>query len=150
VLALWVVLLVGATPEEDKPAARAPHGFAIRLSAGAFLGSGWATESYRDQLSQLQRQGFTFWQKGTEPEAGLLARTLPVAGPLLTLDYGGKLADSERAELLLTSALQGVGLALFSYQAYMRNEPPEPPVALELSISPLVAGRLGLCLTLLF
>ena len=145
-----VLLLASAEEPEDKPAARVPRGFTLRLDAGGFLGAGWGTQIYRDQVNQLKQQGLTFWAQGTEPDSQLVVRSLPIAGPLVTLEYGGVLARSESAELVLTSALQAVGLAMLAYQAYMSNEPPEPPAALELSISPLVAGHLGLSLTLLF
>lgn len=145
-----LLLLAGTDESSEKPPPRIPRGFALRLDAGGFLGAGWGTQRYRDQVAQLRTQGFTFWAQGTEPDSGLVIRTLPIAGPLVTLEYGGTLARSEAVELVLITVFQAVGLALLTYQAYMRNEPPEPPAALELSISPLVAGHLGLCLTLLF
>ena len=145
-----ITLLLLVADEAEKPAARPPRGFTLRLDAGGFLGAGWGTQSYRDQVTKLERQGLEFWGQGTEPDSALVARSLPIAGPLLTLQYGGALAYSERTELILTSGLQAIGLALLTYQAYLRNDPPEPPVALVLSISPLVAGHLGLSLTLLF
>ena len=148
--ALALVLLLASDAPEEKPPARIPRGFVLRLDAGGFLGAGWGTQIYRNQVTQLQQQGLSFWAQGTEPDSGLVFRSLPVAGPLVTLEYGGTLARAEAAELVLTSVLQAVGLAMLTYQAYMLNEPPEPPAAFELSISPLVAGHLGLSLTLLF
>jgi hypothetical protein len=148
--ALAVLLLLASDAADEKPPARIPRGFSLRLDAGGFLGAGWGTQIYRDQINQLKDQGITFWAQGTEPDSQLVVRSLPIAGPLVTLEYGGKLARAEAAELVLTSALQAVGLAMLTYQAFMINEPSEPPAALELSISPLVAGHLGLSLSLLW
>ncbi len=136
------------TPE--RPSARVPRGFVLRLDAGSFLGAGWGTQIYRDQVNQLKQQGLVFWAQGTEPDSRLVAKSLPIAGPLVTLEYGGSVARAEAAELVLTSALQAVGLAMLAYQAYNLDAPAEPPAAFELSLSPLVAGHLGLSLTLLF
>jgi hypothetical protein len=134
----------------EKPAARVPRGFVLRLDAGGFLGAGWGTQIYRTQVMELKNQGITFWAQGTEPDSQLVVRSLPIAGPLVTLEYGGALARAEAAELVLTSALQAVGLAMLTYQAYTIGDPDEPPAAFELSLSPLVAGHLGISLTLLF
>ena len=124
----------------------------VRLDAGGFLGAGWGVRSYRIQLETLSQQGSSFVDdRNQQLDSWLFVRTtLPVAGPLLTLEYGGELARREAFELILTSGLQAVGLAALTYRAYFSHEAAGPPAYVEMSLSPLAAGRLGISMTLLW
>ncbi len=154
---LTAALLLGAPL--DAPREVAP-GFSWRLSAGGFLGSVWAAPSFRDNVEKLKTEQLDTWRNGVQVfDSAYLVYATPVLGPWLTLIRGGQQARDDMWMLITSGVLQGVGITTLAYRAFAQRSVPPPPAVsrdyakpqsegLVLDISPYVAGRLGLSLTL--
>jgi hypothetical protein len=81
-----------------------------------------------------------------------LVYATPVLGPWLTLIRGGEQARDDMWMLITSGVLQGVGITTLAYRAFAQRPAPVQSApqseGLVLDISPYVAGRLGLSLTL--
>jgi len=155
--ALTTAMLLGAPL--DAPRKLFP-GFSWRLSAGGFLGSVWAAPSYRDKVERFKTEQMEDWRNGVQVfDSAYLVYGTPVLGPWLTLIRGGQQAREDMWMLITSGILQGVGITTLAYRALTPGSPPPPPAVskehgraqdegLMLDISPYVAGRLGLSLTL--
>jgi hypothetical protein len=147
---LTISLMLGGTPI-DAPRRISP-GFSWRLSVGSFLGSVWAAPSFRDKVEKLKAEQLEDLQThGSVFDSQYLVYAAPVLGPWLTLIRGGQQAREDMWMLITSGVLQGIGITTLAYRALTPGTAPPPSASSEgvvLDISPYVAGRLGLALTL--
>lgn len=149
VLALIASLMLS---QSDAPRQTGPR-LTWRLSVGSFLGSVWAAPSYRANVERLKDEqlGAPIGQQSVF-DSQYLVYGAPVLGPWLTLIRGGQQAREDMWMLITSGILQGVGITTIAYRALTHGVAPpadaKAPQGLVLDVSPYVAGRLGLSLTL--
>lgn len=158
VLALLASLLLSEAPV-DAPRRTGTH-LSWRLSVGSFLGSVWAAPSFRQNVERLKDEQLSGPMGQTSVfDSQYLVYAAPVFGPWLTLIRGGTQAREDMWMLISSGILQGIGITTLTYRALTNRSAPMPSVAsreearddrthLVIDISPYVAGRLGICLTL--
>ncbi|MBL8951616.1 MAG: hypothetical protein JNK82_12615 [Myxococcaceae bacterium] len=124
--------------------------FSWRLSVGSFIGSAWAAPSFRQNVERLQTEQLATWRTGVQVfDSPYLVYATPVLGPWLTLIRGGEQARDDMWLLLTSGVLQGIGITALAYRVIVGGESSDSKNdGLVLDISPYVAGRLGLSLTL--
>ena len=151
-LPVLAALALSASPG-DVPN-RAEARFTWRLSVGSFLGSVWAAPSFRDNVERFkveQLEGLRAGGTGAVFDSQYLIYTAPVLGPWLTLIRGGQQAREDMWMLVTSGVLQAVGITALTWRVL--NLPAGSSAGtgsegLVLDVSPYVAGRLGLALTL--
>lgn len=151
---LTASLLLAGTPI-DAPRRVSP-GFTWRLSIGSFLGSVWAAPSFRDKVDLFKSEQISGLKTGDAVgsvfDSQYLVYAAPVLGPWLTLIRGGTQAREDMWMLISSGILQGVGITALTYRALTNRvapvQPTSAPEGIVLDISPYVAGRLGISLTL--
>ena len=148
ILTLLTLATLTAAPV-DAPRPSGP-GFSWRLSVGSFIGSAWAAPSFRQNVERLQTEQLSTWRNGVQVfDSPYLVYAAPVLGPWLTLIRGGEQARDDMWMLISSGVLQGVGITALAYRMFGGGTSKDAqPEGLVLDISPYVAGRLGLSLTL--
>jgi hypothetical protein len=152
---LLTTSLVLSQPNVDAPK-RSGITFTWRLSVGSFLGSVWAAPSFRDKVEAFKDEQL-LWRENHNSvfDSQYLLYAAPVLGPWMTLARGGQQAQQDMWLLVTTGVLQGVGITALTYRLLTQRAAPAPGMpgtasdeGLVLDISPYVAGRLGIALTL--
>jgi hypothetical protein len=153
VFALILSTLLAAEAPIDAPR-RSGTKLTWRLSVGSFLGSVWAAPSFRRNVEAFKDEQMDWMEDhGSVFDSSYLVYAAPVLGPWLTLIRGGTQAREDMWMLITSGVLQGIGITTLTYRALTQRSAPVSKDAshddgLVLDISPYVAGRLGISLTL--
>ena len=161
VFALITSLMLSQVADEDDAPRRSSPKLVWRLSVGSFLGSVWAAPSFRRNVEAFQSEQLSGPMGQTSVfDSQYLVYAAPVLGPWLTLIRGGQQAREDMWMLITSGILQGVGITTVAYRALTQRPAPLRAASaskdasarddqqLVLDISPYVAGRLGLSVTL--
>jgi hypothetical protein len=149
--ALLSIAVLASQPAPDAPRRTR---LTVRLSVGGFLGSVWAAPSYRASVDRITDQAVSdLYTHASLFDAQNLWQAAPVIGPWLVLAQGGYQAQQDMPLLVLSGLLQAIGLSTLTYRLVterpaqvQKSAPADDGPSLE--ISPVVANRLGLALTL--
>jgi hypothetical protein len=159
VVALLLTSLLLCEVPLDAPRRAGPK-LTWRLSIGSFLGSVWAAPSFREKVEAFKGEQLNWLENHNSVfDSQYLVYAAPVLGPWMTLIRGGTQARDDMWMLVTSGILQGVGITTLAYRMFTQRVAPLPGAAssqslpasdegLVLDISPYVAGRLGLSITL--
>lgn len=132
-----------ARPEPVRPRAKVT----FKLSAGSFIGSVWASPSYRSNLDRLTTDTLA----GESPfDSKYLVYSTPVLGPWVTVARGGYQQNNDMLLLVTSGMLQAIGISALTYElvSHANGTAKSEDEGVQLSISPYVVGRLGIALTI--
>jgi len=125
----------------------------VRLSVGSFIGAAMVSPTYRAGLDRLETEAAADLRNHNSLfDSQNIWQSAPVIGPWLIVAQGGYQANQDMWLLLLSGALQAVGLTTLTYRLLTERPAPvdKPKVeeGLSLDIAPVVNNRLGISLTL--
>lgn len=148
---LLMSLLLSEAPI-DAPKRTGPK-LTWKLSIGSFLGSVWAAPAFREVVNAFKEEQILGLESHNSVfDSQYLIYAAPVLGPWMTLARGGQQAQQDMWLLITTGVLQGIGLSTLTYRMLTRRNAPAQQApheaGLVLDISPYVAGRLGLSISL--
>ncbi|MBK7857423.1 MAG: hypothetical protein IPJ65_02120 [Archangiaceae bacterium] len=148
---LLVSLLLCEAPV-DAPRRTAPK-LSWRLSVGSFLGSVWAAPSFRQNVEAFKTEQLSWLENHNSVlDSPYLIYAAPVFGPWMTLIRGGQQARDDLWLLVTSGVLQGVGITALAYRLFSQGSTGtangSADEGLVLDLSPYVAGRLGISVSL--
>lgn len=137
-LLLLATVLASTPPTLERTTLR------TQLDVGGMLGATWYVPQSRAHLEAVLTQAKGLFTGTSELEARTLAFAAPLVGPLLVARETEDALD--RALLLTSGLLQGVGLGVGAARFFRDEEPHIVETGPVVSFSPIAAGRLGLSL----
>jgi hypothetical protein len=154
VAALLALAVLSVDPGSDVPRARPK--LTVRLSIGSFISSALVAPSYRASVDRLQNDAAADWLSthGSLFDSQHIWQAAPIIGPWLVAAQGGYQAQQDMWLLVVSGALQAVGLSTLTYRLLTETpapndkNKPKQDGGLTLDVAPVVNNRLGLSLTL--